>query len=81
MTESRVLKELRLKLRQYFSTLQLSLDLRMLVVSPLVCTEDLENGSKDFLPMCNKDETNHYLSLGSGPVFWKNLDTELWMIF
>ena len=31
--------------------------------------------------MSNKDETNHYLSLGSGPVFWKNVDPEFWIIF
>ena len=31
--------------------------------------------------MRSKDETNHYLSFGSGPMFWKNVDPELWIIF
>ena len=29
----------------------------------------------------SKDETGHYASSGSGPMFWKNLHPELWIIF
>ena len=31
--------------------------------------------------MTSKDETDHYASFGSGPMFWKNLHPELWIIF
>ena len=41
----------------------------------------LKNGFKNFVLMRSKDETNHYLSFGSGPMFWKNVDPELWIIF
>ena len=38
----------------------------------------LENGSKDFASIGNLNETNDTLSNGSGPMFSKNLDHELW---
>ena len=38
----------------------------------------LEHGSKDFANIRNLNEKNDTLSNGSGPMFWKNLDHELW---
>ena len=38
----------------------------------------LENGSKDFANIGNLNETNDTLSNGSGRMFLKNLDHELW---
>ena len=38
----------------------------------------LENGAKDFANIGNLNETNDTLSNESGPMFWKNLDHELW---
>ena len=38
----------------------------------------LENGPKYFANIRNINETNDTLSNGSGPMFWKNLDHELW---
>ena len=35
----------------------------------------------NFVLMTSKDETDHYASFGSGPMFWKNLHPELWIIF
>ena len=41
----------------------------------------LQNGSLDFHQIGNFDETNEYLLFPSGPVFRKDLDPELWIIF
>ena len=38
-----------------------------------------QNGSKDFVNFVNLYETNCCLSDGSGPMFWKILDLELWI--
>ena len=38
----------------------------------------LENGPTDFASIGNLYEANDTLSNGSGPMFWKNLDHELW---
>ena len=41
----------------------------------------LENVSLNLVLITSEDETDHYASFGSGPMFWKNLHPELWIIF
>ena len=38
----------------------------------------LENSSKDYANIGNLNETNDTLSNGIFPMFWKNLDHEIW---
>ena len=39
----------------------------------------LENGSNDFAQTFKLDAANGYLAKTVGPIFWKNLDLELWI--
>ena len=58
--------------------LQLWIDLCRKMLKNGFDKDFLEHGSKDFANIRNLNEKNDTLSNGSGPMFWKNLDHELW---